>query len=97
MEEKYAKESEFSAAKAVCESKMSEFERRESAIDRQLQELSKIVTEMAVTMKNNIDQTKDQENRIRVLEGRRGEWLDKVVYLVLGAVISFIATRAFGG
>ena len=47
MDEPYAKESEFSAAKAVCESKMGEFERREQAIDRQLQELTKIVTEMA--------------------------------------------------
>lgn len=96
MDESYAKESEFSAAKAVCESKMSEFERRESAIDRQLQELSKIVTEMAVTMKHNLDQTNDQESRIRALEGRRGEWFDKIVYAVMGALISFAATRIFG-
>jgi len=96
MDESYAKESEFIAAKAVCESKMSEFERRETAIDKQLAELSKLVTEMAVTMKHNIDQTSDQENRIRALEGRRGEWFDKIVYAVMGALISFAATRLFG-
>lgn len=97
MDESYAKESEFSAAKAVCEAKMGEFERREQAIDRQLQELTKIVTEMAVTMKHNLEQTSDQETRIRALEGRRGEWFDKVVYLVLGGFVSFAATKLFGG
>lgn len=97
MDESYAKESEFSAAKAVCESKMSEFERRENAIDKQLQELTKLVTEMAVTVKHNIDQTSDQETRLRSLENRRGEWFDKVVYLVLGAVVSYAATKFFGG
>lgn len=97
MDESYAKESEFSAAKAVCESKMSEFERRENAIDKQLQELTKLVTEMAVTVKHNIDQTSDQETRLRSLENRRGEWFDKVVYLVLGAFVSYAATKFFGG
>lgn len=96
MDEPYAKESEFTAAKAVCESKMSEFERRETAIDKQLAELTKLVTEMAVTVKHNIDQTSDQESRIRALEGRRGEWFDKIVYAVMGALISFAATRLFG-
>ena len=97
MDEPYARESEFSAAKAVCEAKMSEFERRENAIDKQLQELSKLVTEMAVTVKHNIDQTSDQETRLRSLENRRGEWFDKIVYLVLGAFVSYAATRMFGG
>lgn len=95
-EQAYAKESEFSAAKAVCESKMGEFERREQAIDRQLQELTKIVTEMAVTLKHNLEQTSDQETRIRALEGRRGEWFDKIVYLVLGALVSFAVTKMIG-
>lgn len=97
MDEAYAKESEFRAAEATCNTKMSEFERRENAIDKQLQELSKLVTEMAVTVKHNIDQTSDQETRIRSLEGRRGEWFDKVVYLVLGALVSYAATKMFGG
>ena len=96
MDEPYAKESEFRAAEATCNTKMSEFERRETAIDKQLQELSKLVTEMAVTMKHNLDQTNDQENRIRALEGRRGEWFDKVVYAIVGALISFAATKLLG-
>ena len=95
MDESFATKGDLNAAREVCDLKMSEFERREKEIDRQLQELSKIVTQMAVTMKHNLEQTSDQETRIRALEGRRGEWFDKIVYLVLGGLVSFVATKIF--
>ena len=95
--DEYATKGEFNTAKEICDLKMSEFDRRENEIDRQLQELSKIVTQMAVTMKHNLEQTTDQETRIRALEGRRGEWFDKIMYLVLGGFVSYVATKVFGG
>ena len=88
---------EFDGRKTLCDER---FRRDKEGIAENkdgLEDLTRLVTEMAAMQKQSMACTADQETRIRALENRGGVWLDRVISLGLGALIAYLASVVLQG
>ena len=64
---------------------------------KQINDLTLAVKELAISVKSMVDEQKDHDERIEILENRDGEkWRDvtkDVIKIILGIVIGYIATQ----
>lgn len=83
---------EYEVQKRLCDDR---FKRDKEDIQENkdsLEDLTRLVTEMAAMQKQSMAKTDDQETRIRALENRGGVWLDRIISLGLGALIAYLAS-----
>ena len=83
---------EYEVQKRLCDDR---FKRDKEDIQENrdsLEDLTRLVTEMAAMQKQSMAKTDDKETRIRALENRGGVWLDRIISLVLGALIAYLAS-----
>ncbi|MEA5047887.1 MAG: hypothetical protein VB034_04670 [Eubacteriales bacterium] len=83
---------EFEGQKRLCDERFKRDKEDIQDSKASLEDLTRLVTEMAAMQKQSMAQTADQETRIRALESRGGAWLDRIISLVLGALIAYLAS-----
>lgn len=97
-ESKYVTKDVLSERQMRCDERYEDTKGRlkeaEAALDRASQNLER----SAVILNQIAESQKDHEKRLRSLEARGGQWLDKIIAVALGAVVAaFVAYITTGG
>ena len=89
---------EFVGRKELCDERFARDKKRISDAEDGLDRLTTLVTELAGIVKANTESNADHEKRIRAIESRGGQWLDKIIAGVIGAAVAaFVAYIITGG
>lgn len=89
---------EFCGRKELCDERFRRDNTRLKDTEEALDRVSTTLTQIAEIIKQSTQGQADHEARLRVIEARGGQWLDKLIAVALGAVVTaFVAYILTGG
>lgn len=83
---------EFNGRKELCDERFRRDNKRIGDAEDGLDRLTTLVTELAGIVKANTESNADHEKRLRAIESRGGQWLDKILAAGIGAVIAALVS-----
>ena len=84
-------QNEFNGRKNVCDERFARDKERINGCETALDRLAGLVAELTGIVRANTESNADHEKRLRTLESRGGQWLDKIIAGVLGALVAAFA------
>lgn len=86
---------EFAGRVSNCDERFKRDKERLDKEESQLDRLAMLVTEVTGIVNANAKAIADQETRLRAIEGKGGQWLDKLLMAGAGGLLGYLLSMLF--